>query len=200
MKKLFALLFLLFSILGCQPSNYFYQVHNQQGKIIDAVPIYLDEDWNKEEVAAIEIAINDWNAALNGQMVLEVRSEHFKINSSPDPGLMIVKTSEKSKIAHREDTIIALAWFDRGGGKRIYMVRDRLIPRGENHETEWEMSDVSAIVRHEIGHSLGSRHIKYDGLMAPIYDRDEYKCIDEQAALAVATAQHLSSSEMKYCK
>lgn len=198
MKKLFVLLSLL--LLACQPSNYFYQIHNQQGKTISAVPIYLDEDWSKEEVASIETAINDWNIALNGQMVLEVKDEHFKINSSPDPGLMIVKTSEKSKIAHREDTVIALAWFDRGGGKRIYMVRDRLIPRGENHETPWEMSDVSAVVRHELAHAMGVRHIKYNGLMAPVYDRDEYKCVDEQAALAVAAAQHLLSSEMKYCK
>jgi hypothetical protein len=201
MKKLFALLFALFALLACQPSNSFtYIVRNAAGHSIKAVPIYLDAAWNKDEVAAIEVAINDWNIALNGQMILIVNDEHYKIGSESDPGLMIIKVSEKNRIACQEDTVIALGWFDRNSKRRIFMVRDRLIARGNGVETEWNMTDVSAVARHEIGHSFDIRHIQYYGLMAPGYDRDEYKCIDQGAAYAVAKAQALNVSEMKWCE
>lgn len=202
MKKFLGLL-LLVLLLACQPSrNYYLTAHDAQGNLIREVPIYLDENWNRDEVAAIEVAINDWNIALNHQMILVVKNEHFKIGSEPDPGLMIIKISEANKRTRTADTIIALGWFDRNSMRRIYMVRDRLISRGKGIETPWNMADVSAVARHEIGHSFDIRHIEYPGyygLMAPGYDRDEYECIDKEAAEAVARAQALNGSEMKWC-
>lgn len=202
MKKfLFLLLTLCSFVFACQPSTaYTYTLYDQSGHAVKIVPIYLDAKWNDDEVVAIEVAINDWNVALNGQMRLEIKDEHYTIGTT-DPGLMIIKSSEKDKRANEADVLIALGWFDRGGGRRIYMVRDRLINRGKEVETPWEMSDVSGVARHELGHALGARHIEYAyGLMAPRYEREEYQCIDILAAEAVARAQAILSADMKWCK
>lgn len=201
MKKLFALLFVLLSILSCQPSTSpIYTIQDATGHSVKIAPIYLDEKWNDVEVAAIEVAINDWNIALNGQIKLVIENNHYKIGSS-DPGLMIIKVSEKDIISRQPDVIIALGWFDRSGGRRIYMVRDRPIFRGNDIETPWNMIDVSAVARHEISHSLGAPHIQHSGgLMEPGYDLEQYKCIDYTAVAAVAKYQHLSLEKMKWCK
>lgn len=199
MKKFFLLLLVLCSLFSCQPSTAFtYTIQDQSGHSVKIVPIYLDAKWNADEIDAIKVAINDWNIALNGEMRIEMMDEHYAIGET-DPGLMIIKVSQKDKVARKPDVLIALGWFDRGGGRRIYMVKDRPIFRGKDIETPWEISDVSAVARHELGHALGSSHLEGYGLMAPGFDRDEYQCIDKEAVEAVAKYQHISSEKMKFC-
>lgn len=195
MKKIL-FLFLLILLCSCLPRHNFI-VMNEGVRI---VPIYLDEKWNDSERDAIKLAIQNWNYSLNNEMVLKVMDEHYKISSSPDPGYLIIKISEKDLIVEAEEQFISLAWTNGVGGNRIYLITDRLIPRRLfDNETPWDMQDITEITMHELGHAMGAEHIKYDGLMADHYNKERYKCIDAVAVFGVAKYHHLHIPALKYC-
>jgi hypothetical protein len=160
----------------------------------------LDERFNPDEIAAIERAIFAWNESLNGQMRLEVADPHYHIGEA-EPGLLIIKTSQKEKIANSEDVLTALGWttFWRS---RIYLVVDRLIVRDSERgiETPWRMQDIKEIMMHELGHAMGAEHINYHGLMRDNYDEADYACIDLPTISQVAKHHRLDLSKMKWCQ
>lgn len=193
MKKILVLFFLI--LISCLPRHNFIVVKDG----IRIVPIYLDEKWSDSERDAIKVAVKNWNYSLSNQVILEIENEHYKINSSPDPGYLIIKLSEKDPRVTDEEQFISLGWTNGVGGNRMYLVTDRPITGLFDTERPWDMQDLTEIAMHELGHALGSDHISYNGLMAERYSKEKYKCIDAVAVFAVANYQHLPISDLKYC-
>lgn len=177
-------------------------MEHKDNKII--APIYLDANWSENEKTALKEAIKQWNWALNNEIILEVKDENYIVGSTPDPGLIFIKISEKDSIVKNDEGLLtAYAWTNKIGGNRIYFITDRLIayevaPK-KFVDFPWTYKDITSIALHEMGHAFGSKHLEYNGLMAPSYNGKNYKCIDQAAILTVASYQHIPTSNLRYC-
>jgi hypothetical protein len=74
------------------------------------------------------------------------------------------------------------------GGGFVYVIGDRIGGR-----------DLTGVVMHEFGHVLGAGHDGH-GLMAPVYNANNGRCIDRDAAVLVANAQRLPLAQMNWCE
>ncbi len=183
---------LLALIVSCAPYPFLYQTEATDHHLISVAPIYLDETWTDAERVQLHAAIDQWNEALNGTIILQVEEEHYHWQeSTPRNKLILRPVSERE--ANRQEQYIALAWtYGRGyggiGGNRIYFARSRFAPE-----------DLRYIALHELGHSLGADHQK-GGLMNPNYDRPTYQCIDQRTLQQVAEYRHLDIKVLKGCQ
>lgn len=175
----------------------FHYVHEgmSAGTPLKVIPIWIDRNFGEADKVAIDDAIMQWNFALNGFIKLEVRSESFDMDSTTvqqvmdGRGWMILKIDSYSSFVHDDplNRVFVLAFANRVGGNRIFVVRDRI-------ENNW----MTGVALHEIGHLLGAVHTQED-LMQPHFNWESYRCIDKTTIQKVAEAQHLPARDLNYC-
>lgn len=196
-RLIFIMTIILGIIIGCgnklSPYHYVSNYHHVSVPI-RVVPIYIDKDFDSNDLESISKAIKQWNYVLNGYIELEVMTTQFNMSplvikeAQAGNGWIILKINHDSKLVH--DNVpgrVTLAYCDEVGGYLMYIIRDRL-----------EADDIYYITMHELGHLLGADHT-VDGLMYFTYDKEKYRCIDYRAVVEVARHNFLVADRMNYC-
>ncbi len=159
--------------------------------------IWVDKNFGYADRLAIDDAIKQWNYALNGHVVLAV--ETFEYDMGMDVlrevvegrGWVFLRIDSTAKYIpdsqNGQKKYYTLAWVNKIGGSQMWVVRDRL-------KNEW----VEGVIMHEIGHMLGADHDQVY-LMQPIYNWEDYRCVDYAALKRVAEYQHIPMSNLNYC-
>ena len=187
----------LLSCAGNLHSSFTYlQISPHQQVAQREISIWIDGDFGAADQVSLQNAIDQWNFALNGYLVLQVKSTNFKMETYPmleaqaGRGWLILKINHDNPIVafHDRPGIMTLAMVDSIGGNTLYLIRDR-IPNDM----------VTGLVMHEMGHLLGARHLEGEDLMTPLYKADDYRCIDYLTVRQVAVAQHLPVENLNYC-
>ena len=196
-SKFLCVLLVLLGV-ACAPTDLTYKIRSADGKETTVVPTYFDDRWSDSERATLKLAIEEWNTALAGHLVMKVVDETYHVdmkNRDNDPGYMFIKIDSNNPLVEKEEQFISLAFtHGRGrgvGGNRIYFIADRF--------SNW---DLLPIARHEIGHMLGAPHAEesHEVLMSPRFNIRLYNCVDRDAVLVVAKYRHLSVDGMSWCE
>lgn len=163
--------------------------------------VWVDKTFSVEDRRCILDAVNQWNYSLNGYVKIEVESYSFDMEVSiiervmRGDGWIVLKIESRNPLVVARDgapvrgvQYYTLAWVNKIGGYKMYMVRDRIC-----------QECVTGVALHEIGHLLGAEHDSVL-LMQPHYNGAEYRCVDYLAVKRVAVYQHLDVSKLNYCK
>ncbi len=193
------ILLFCFILVGCHFKHTnihpIYIVREGAGTPIKVIPVYIDPSFTKNDKASITRAINTWNTALNGYIILKIESTNCQftkslIDRAKNGEIYLISEifSSAPMIVKRDSGDNAtLGLANKIGGNWFYIVRDRL--------TE---SDIYYIALHELGHLLGSDHTKHF-LMQPYYNKSQYECIDDITIEAVADYWRLPLNKLNYC-
>lgn len=199
MSKLIKLLIFII-LIGCGNSlgKNFHYIGDEKYNLASKreYNIWIDDKFGEMDRAAIDNGIMQWNYALNGNIKLVVKSYEFDMEISKleeivkEGGWLIFKIdSNNGMIVDRKSGVEqfhTLAWVDKIGGTKIWVVRERV-------KNEW----MTGLMMHEIGHLLGAKHDK--GLMRPHYRLEDYRCIDYEAISMVAEYQGIEIERLNYC-
>lgn len=166
-----------------------------QGPAHRVIPIWIDKNFGEADKVAIDDAINQWNYAMNGYVVLKVVDTQFdmevpKIVEQVNKGgwlFMKIDSSNKMIPDQKEKGYWTIGFTERLGGNHMYLVRDRL-----------QNQDIFGVTLHEIGHLMGADHVG-TRLMYPHYSRAGFQCIDYDTIKAVAKWQKLDANQLNYC-
>lgn len=195
-KLFFASLFFIVLFSGCQaPTPYQREVRYTQapyGLTRRIIPIYIDASFGEADKVALEQGIQQWNYALNGNVILKVENWHYELGIMETTelfhrhGFIIVNiNSIHALVRDKKSTILAFA--DSVPGKAIYFIRDRI-----------KNEDMTNITLHEIGHVLGANHRDHN-LMDPTYNPNSYRCIDFDTLHQVADQLGFDPKLGNYC-
>jgi len=157
--------------------------------------VYIDEDFSTSDKVSIDNALNDWNYALNNYIRFQVVSTTFDM--APDDikhiretsSLVVLKIDSSSTfipVSKPGTTVMAFTTAQR----LVYVIRDRFD----------DQQQLEEVIRHEVGHSLGSTHsVRYDVLMSVVFTRSYEQCVDRDAVERVAKAWRLNVNQLNYC-
>jgi predicted Zn-dependent protease len=177
--------------------SYHYTQHGFPSPIAPRIiPVYLDSQFGEADKIEIAKALDQWNFALNGSLVLRLEDSQFSV-ANPEQNSRILGeggiiffriTSTNAIISQLHHSGQTLAFvYPQIGSHSIYLIRDRMFNDG-----------VKPISMHELGHALGAKHV--DGsLMNPQYYPYLYQCVDEITLEQVAQYQHLTKSQLNWC-
>lgn len=177
--KAFALSFLL---IGCV--SYTHKPAYPLQPIISQV--YIDPKLPQSEVKS---AINTWNNALNGSVILQV--EPWQDNILP-PAMIIKNARSDSPMilaSYTQNTIaITYPWTGSYPSSIIYLATDKIYG-----------NKLTAVLLHEIGHAFGAEHMD-NTLMQEMYNWNNGRCIDKSTIHQVAKHLHLQEQYINYCE
>jgi hypothetical protein len=161
---------------------------------IRVIPIWIDKNFGAADRIAIDDAVNAWNYAMNGYVVLKVVDTQFdmeipKIVESVRTGgwLFMRINHDNAMVPSTDKGFWTIGFTERISGHHLYLVRDRL---GND--------DVFGVTLHEIGHLMGSDHVG-KRLMYPHYTRARFQCVDYDTMIAVSNAWDLQIDNLNYC-
>jgi predicted Zn-dependent protease len=203
MRRFWLAIIILSLIIGCGSSirdTYYVYVGNGSKITYKIIPVYIDKNFSDGDKRAIDDAIMEWNYVLNGYIEIRVMSTSFDMEietlreAQAGRALLVMKVDSNNPqipVSNKGSTI--LAWVNVIGGRRMYIVRDRL-----------SSEDIRPIALHEFGHALGSDHEKEveenkNKLMYPQYIRGNFICVDYWAMEKVAYYQGLDKNKLNYC-
>lgn len=189
--KIQSLFMILFILLGCGEGFHYKVSSGEQHRVLREVSIYVDIQMISD-ADLVKKAVDDWNFALNGYVKLNIVDWKFDMSPevikraySQDSWLILSINSSSYLIPNNSKKV--LAWVNEIGGKRMYVISDRVSTK-----------DLDGILRHEIGHLMGAKHDKVY-LMKPYYDWSDYKCVDYYTMSQVADNIGLDVSKFNYC-
>lgn len=200
--RLWVLVLLCCSCLTHLPAPYHYvQVGGASIVPLKEYHIWIDKTFGEADKLAMDDAIRQWNYALNGYVVLKVESMDFDMEPSIASkvllggGWIVMKIDHFNPMVREVDRparpgepqYYTLAWVNRIGGNRMWIIRDRM-----SNEA------VEGVMLHELGHLLGAGHDQVY-LMQPHYKWEDYRCVDYEAVKRVARYQHLPMDRLNYC-
>lgn len=203
---LWALVMLIAGIAGCLSNitvftapklgEYEYvRKDSYTGPAYRTIPIWIDKNFGAADQVAIDDAIQKWNYAMNGYIVLKVVDTNFDMEVDKitkqvsENGWLFMKIKSDNKMIpdQKEKGYWTIGFTEKLGGNHMYLVRDRL---GND--------DIFGVTLHEIGHLMGADHVG-TRLMYPHYTRAGFQCIDYDTIKAVAKWQDLDASNLNYC-
>lgn len=184
--------------VGCGSAAFGPVVHNYRytrvmgGVTLRSIPLYIDQNMGEADKVAVQQAIEQWNYALNSNVILYVAS--WKYTGEIDEikqihqnhGIIIQNLTGLQAVEHNKGERV-LAFVNDIGGWVINVIRERI-----------HNDDVKSVLLHEIGHILGAYHREHD-LMQPIFDPDNYHCIDLDTLKQVAKRQGFDYQRGNYC-
>lgn len=150
------------------------------------IPAHIDSDFTEKDKSEIILAINEWNRALNGLIVINVIDVNFtmdndKIINDYKNRFIFLKVSKKNW-----DNTDKYGFVDKIGGNIIHIVDDNILP-----------VFLYGITLHEIGHLLGAEHTD-SGLMYK-YFNIKNTCIDFKTIKQVSEYYKIPLSKLKPC-
>lgn len=185
---------------GLEPSpklGVYSYTHKEKfnGSPVREIPIWVDKNFGEADKVAIDDAVNMWNFALNGYVVLKVVDTQFdmevpKITEQVSKGgwlFMKIESTNKMVPDSKTKGFWTLGFVERIGGNHMYLIRDRL-----SNEA------VFGVTLHEIGHLMGSPHVG-QRLMYPHYSRARFQCVDYATIVKVAEYFNLPLAGLNYC-
>ena len=183
---------------GDQPSSLHYTDHAAPAATRRVVSLYVDRDFSAAERERIELAVRQWNVALNG--FIQFRLGLLAPNPQPQMlmqirrsgGWVLVRIDSRHPVARQAGARQAMAMTvgSSAGGGIVYVISDRFGP-----------ADLNGVILHELGHVLGAGHDDSANghLMASVYQPGNGHCIDQGAVAMVANAQRLPLSRLNWC-
>jgi len=198
MKILLLIIGVIITLAGCalfvRGDNYKY-TQRVRGRLIKEIPIWVDIKFSEADKGEIDLAISQWNYALNGKIELKIVDEEFDMEPEKileqirRNGWLILKiNSTDHDLPMVEKGFVCMGFAEKLGGHHIYIVRDAV--RRDKY--------MMGLILHEMGHLLGSGHIG-DGLMSPHYTYDGTRCIDYDTIKEVGKWQRIDERELNYC-
>jgi hypothetical protein len=165
------------------------------GTPVREIPIWIDKNFGEADKVEIDKAIDAWNFAMNGYVILKVVDTHFDMEVSKiveqvnKGGWLFMKVDSTNKMIPPQDEkgYWTIGFTEQLGGHHMYLVRDRI---GND--------DVFGITMHEIGHLMGSPHVG-QRLMYPHYTRARFQCIDYATQVKVAKFFDIPLEGLNYC-
>ena len=191
-------MFLALVFVGCYTMPQFTYTHapiyQGQSKVIE---VFVDKQFSDDDKVSISNALNDWNYALNGYERFQIVLLDFDMVVSDirraERGVLILRIDSRSRFIPKSDVdgTVVDAFTDKIGGHLIYVVRDRISGQ----------TVLENVLRHEIGHTLRTRHIMDSkSLMNPVLSPVYSRCIDYATMKSVAKEQGLNISHLRYCR
>ena len=183
------------NITGPHEGQYIYtRKTTYLGAAVRVVPIWIDKNFGESDKIAMDDAIDAWNYALNGFMVLQVVDTQFDmeipklVERVKSNGWLFMKIDSNNPMIPTNDKgYWTIGFVERLGGNHLYLVRDRL-----------ENESIFGVTLHEIGHLLGASH-RGDRLMHPHFGHARFRCIDMRTIERVADYNHLPMDRLNYC-
>lgn len=154
--------------------------------------VIIDNKFSSSDKIAIKNAIDDWNLMLNGQLNYSIVEPSRNMNSEKMKELVergdifIIKIDGKNPMIRKGDNF-TIGFTDKKPGNFLFLVRERI-----------KDEDLSAVVKHEFSHTLGSSHLA-GTTMNSFYVKRLYNCIDFETVKQVAEVQHLDLDNLNYC-
>lgn len=184
--------------IGTEPKLGVYQYTHKEkyiGAPVRSIPIWIDKNFGAADKVEIDKAIDAWNFAMNGYVVLKVVDTQFDmevpkiVEQVNKGGWLFLKTDSTSKMvpSQNEKGYWTIGFVEQVGGHHLYLVRDRI-----------SNEDVFGITMHEIGHLMGSPHTG-NRLMYPHYSRARFQCVDYATQVKVASYFDVPLSGLNYC-
>lgn len=143
----------------------------------EEVAVWVDGAFTFEERRTIRLALEDWNAALNGYMRFYVRSEKH-LHPSTDGAVSVEKVWD-------DDTVTVDQEYDGADGTMAWVSG---VAAHDMHVISWRVPDgeLRPIIKHEMGHVLGLKHSEYDNTLMSTPYNTVRKCIDPETIRRVA--------------
>jgi len=162
------------------------------------VPVYLDTQFNVYERLVLEESVSEWGKVFNGQMVFSIKDEGFtgwegaqrryeEVMKSGIGWVIIRSVSSDERLKRMEVSENTLAFAEQGGNVMV-VIGDRIGTR-----------NLRMVVMHEMGHLLGSGHLKSNSLMNAYYGDKQYDCIDKMSVSEVGSSLGIPLRELNYC-
>lgn len=151
----------------------------EQGELLQ---VRIDGGFTAHDRAKILRAVNEWNHVLNGHARFEIveTDASYRILAlgvgapNPPPG-MRSRYLLANVVGRPDGSMTALVFIDRLGNR-----------------------DLTALMLHEFGHMLGLPHAA-EGVMSPEYDLLQWRCVDKEAAAALAARRGLPVDQLNWC-
>lgn len=156
----------------------------------EVIAVHIEGGFAAIDRDAIVQAFEEWNYALNGNLRFDAAAS----TAAAAAGGWIISPQAGGAPMPLKSTMIGqpLAITHRPMGAeivgRVSVYVDRLGGR-----------DLTAIMRHEIGHILGLAHGASETLMSAYYSAQNQACIDHSTMLGLATLRGLPFSSLNWC-
>lgn len=175
--------------------DHIYVYGSRSEKPTREIDVLVDVNFSSKEKASIQAAIELWDNAFNGHVVMTVTSTQFDMDMaeldkalSLDSFLILRVDSSHPYVSSDPSNGRTLGWANGIGGNYIFLVHDRIPEKA-----------IKSISAHELGHLLGAGH-GGTFMMQAYYDSSvDYDCVDAWTARQVQLAQHLSEFSITYC-
>jgi len=182
------------SLLSCTTttSSYHYISHARSLAAVRTIPVYIDRDFDEKDQKVLLAAVDEWNFALNGMIVMTVVSTTFDMDPATiheaysASGFIFLKIDSSNPMVHDSPSTLTFAFVDKISGNLLYIIRDRL-----------SSFYLRSVALHEIGHLLGAVHRDHSLMQG--YAEHPYPCIDGATVSQVAAHYMIPLELMNYC-
>jgi hypothetical protein len=197
-KKALICLLGLLGLMGCREAKTTYTAIPSTGHVLQReMSVWVDKNFSDEDKLDIQKSLEEWNYVLNGYQKFDVVSWNFDLGDNDlrmiqeRRGIMILRIESSSGFMPGDDPgFVTVAWTNRIGGNKIFVVRDRI----------HNMKRFHSAVLHELGHVEGAPDFDGEGsLMDGVYQKSNPTCVDKRSAEAVALYQGIPFEGMNYC-